>query len=308
MKHNKPLVSACIITYNHEEFIEEALKGAISQKINYPYEIVIGNDKSTDNTAQICHKYQDQHPELIHLIDNEQNLGIVGNWVSTFKKSRGKYIAICEGDDYWTDSQKLQHQIDFLEENPQYSACAHQSLVIYEDGNKEPHTFNKQNTDRDLETKDLIGLRKFHSASFVFRSDILHKSPAFPENITAADRALFILCASHGPIRYMKEPMCIYRKNETGITSWITPKLMKRDLNAVPWIMKTNPSFPKNRYRTYIHKTIIEYPDRVAFFPLVKHYFLHIWYSFSYFPENRHEMKASFRIFIKQLKKNFKNP
>ena len=114
-------VSACIITYNHEKFIEDCLEAAISQKLDFDYEIIIGEDKSTDNTLAICKEYERAYPELIRVIERPENLGLIGNWMDTLDQCRGDYIAMCEGDDFWTDFLKLQKQVSFLENNPDYA-------------------------------------------------------------------------------------------------------------------------------------------------------------------------------------------
>lgn len=122
-----PLVSVCIITYNHEEYIEEAVKGALNQKLHYPYEIVIGDDCSTDRTVEKCKKLKEANPEkCVRIVEQEKNLGMNGNWMATIQAAYGKYIAICEGDDYWIDSHKLQKQISFLEENEDYAMSSHE--------------------------------------------------------------------------------------------------------------------------------------------------------------------------------------
>lgn len=307
MQSGQKKLSVCMITYNHAGYIAQAIESVINQKVNFSFDIIIGEDFSTDETREICIDYQKKFPDIIKLQLNDNNLGIIRNFVQTLNSCTGKYIAICEGDDYWTDQYKLQKQIDFLESHSSYSASAHQSQVIHNKSNKKSHLFSGIQEDRDFITKNLIGQRKFHTASFVFRAKILHKTQDMPLQLTSGDRALFLLCASQGPIRFLSDTMCVYRKNDTGISSRINVALLKKDFNVIPWINKINPSFPSNRYRAYIHKTIIEYPENVTFFPLLKHYFLHTWYSFCYFPENINEMKGSLRIFIRQLNKNFKN-
>lgn len=129
-------VSACIIAYNHENYIIDCLEGALSQKVNFDYEIVIGEDKSTDATLKICEEYVSRYPDKIRLIKRDVNLGMMGNWTDTIKSCQGKYIAICEGDDYWTDPLKLQKQVDFLEVNPDYTFCVHRYKLYIENDKK----------------------------------------------------------------------------------------------------------------------------------------------------------------------------
>ena len=128
------IVSACIITYNHEKYIGDCIEGALKQDINYKYEIVIGDDNSTDATATICQEYANQYPDIIRFIKRGKNLGMNGNWSDTMMSCGGKYIALCEGDDLWSDKSKLQQQVDFLEKNQSYSSCYHGANVINEHG------------------------------------------------------------------------------------------------------------------------------------------------------------------------------
>ena len=303
-----PLVSICVITYNHQDYISQAIEGFLLQKTTFAVEVIIHDDASTDNTAGVIKEYEKKHPGFIKPIYQKQNIYSQGGRPlieHVFPKSRGKYIALCEGDDYWTDPYKLQKQVDFLESDENYSASAHQSKVIYENNNKASHLFNNILAETDFITEDLLGLRKFHTASFMFRSKILKgRIEEILKDILSGDRAIFLTCSLEGPIRFYPKAMCVYRKNESGISNRITLDLLKKDLNLVLSLSKIYPKFPKNRYKAYIYRTTIEYPEKVRFWPLLKHYFLHVWYSFSYFPENLHEMRGSLRIFIRQLKKN----
>ncbi len=120
-----PLVSVCLITYNHEKYIAHAIESALMQRTFFKYEIVIGEDCSTDNTRAIVRYYADRYPERIFMLLPKQNLGAHINFITTLNACKGKYIAILEGDDYWTDPYKLQTQISFLEENPDFNVCYH---------------------------------------------------------------------------------------------------------------------------------------------------------------------------------------
>lgn len=120
-----PLVSVVTITYNHERYISNCIEGVLSQITNFPIEFIIAEDCSTDRTRIICEDYARIHPEMIRLITSENNLGYNANELRAMKSARGKYIAYCEGDDFWTDCMKLQKQVDFLESHPMYSICFH---------------------------------------------------------------------------------------------------------------------------------------------------------------------------------------
>ena len=136
MKNDEILVSVCMITYNHEEFICEAIEGVLMQKTNFPIELIIGEDCSTDNTRKIVLEYAEKHPDIICPLLPESNLGMMKNFIQTMEAARGKYIALCEGDDYWTDPYKLQKQVDFLEANEEYTVCSHRFHIYNKNANK----------------------------------------------------------------------------------------------------------------------------------------------------------------------------
>lgn len=128
-KKSKTLISVCIITYNHEDYISDAIEGALMQDFGDNFEIIIGDDCSTDTTLEICGKYQKKHPSKIRVLEREKNIGMDANWASTIRSAKGAYIALCEGDDYWTDKRKLSKQYRFLNENQDYSLCSHETYL-----------------------------------------------------------------------------------------------------------------------------------------------------------------------------------
>ena len=131
------MVSVCITTYNHEQFIAQALDGVLSQQTNFDYEILLGEDQSSDRTREIAKEYAARHPERIRLFLHDyphdyQRNGGAKNFVHNIKNARGKYIALLDGDDYWTSPQKLQKQVDLLEAHPECSGCFHNVLMDHE--------------------------------------------------------------------------------------------------------------------------------------------------------------------------------
>ena len=119
------LLSVVIITYNHAPFIERCIGGVLAQKVDFTFEIIIADDCSTDGTTEICEHYAAQTPAAIRLIKSDHNLGAVENEQRAFEAAKGKYVATCEGDDWWDDPMKLQKQVSFLESHPDYSVCFH---------------------------------------------------------------------------------------------------------------------------------------------------------------------------------------
>lgn len=117
MEHSSanPLVSVIMITYNQEQYIDEAIRGVIMQQVDFPYELIVANDASTDNTASHVKKWADRYPDIIRFIDRPKNLGLQLNYLDAFSKCKGKYIAICEGDDWWCSRHKLSIQAKYME-------------------------------------------------------------------------------------------------------------------------------------------------------------------------------------------------
>ena len=167
----KPIVTVCIQTYNHEEYIEQCLDSVISQKTDFEYEISIGEDESSDATRAICKNYAKQYPEKIRLFLHNRKNNIKAGDDSTrlfpslfnYYNTRGKFIAYCDGDDYWGDPQKLQKQVDFLESNPTYSMCFHRFNIL-KSGNS---SFNPKQVTRDMEKEELLKV-DFHTLIITF--------------------------------------------------------------------------------------------------------------------------------------------
>jgi glycosyltransferase involved in cell wall biosynthesis len=138
-----PLISVRMITYNHERFISQAIESIVSQKTDYPFELIIGEDCSTDRTREITLAYQKKYPEIIRVLAWKKNAGMQENGRQTIRMCRGKYMAICEGDDYFHHPEKLQLQVDFLKAHPDYGLVHSDLDHYYQQQQKTIHTFNK---------------------------------------------------------------------------------------------------------------------------------------------------------------------
>ncbi|MCI5779181.1 MAG: glycosyltransferase [Lentisphaeria bacterium] len=148
-----PMVSVCCITYNHEPYIRDCLEGFLMQKTDFPFEVLIHDDASTDRTADIIREYEAKYPDIIKPIyqtENQYSKGVKVSMVYNYPRAQGKYIALCEGDDYWIDPNKLQRQYDFMETHPEYSVCSTGFQVLMQkDGLKKTIT-SKTNMTGDL--------------------------------------------------------------------------------------------------------------------------------------------------------------
>ena len=223
-------VSACIITYNQQDYIKSCLDGAIKQVLDYDYEIIIGDDCSTDNTLQICKEYADKYPNKIKLLSRTANKGMAGNWIDTIQNCTGKYIAICEGDDYWTDNHKLQKQVDFLEMNLDYVLCFHPINILKRDGTIVDDFITKVPENYEtIETLARLG-NYIHTPSVVYRN-VISKFPFEFQITPIADYFLYMMLAEHGKLKYIQEKMAVYRY-EVGVFSG------KSNLNMVKYNYK----------------------------------------------------------------------
>ncbi len=212
-----PLLSIICPAYNQEKFIAETLEGFVMQKTSFPFEIIVHDDASTDYTANIIKEYEIKFPHLFANIYQKENqfsksLGNVTKIM--FLAARGKYIAMCDGDDYWTNPNKLQKQVDFLDRNPSYALCFHQTKTLYENGQE--HLYNNFADDTSFDFIDLIQRPFISTVSCVFRNQ--HHLPVWLEEI-AGDWPLFLHVASQGKIYYMNECMAVYRRHTGGIWS-----------------------------------------------------------------------------------------
>ena len=215
-----------MITYNHEGFIEKALKGIVSQKTNFNFEIVIGEDRSTDSTREICKKYAENYSNINLLREEKINLGVNQNANRTFRSCNGKYIAICEGDDYWIDPFKLQKQVDFLEKNHEYVLVHHNAKTINEEGN----IINESNLSpanrADLSKEDLQKGKVISTLTICFRN-IINDFPNEFYKVPIPDLFLVSLLGKHGKAKYMPEiEPAMYREHSGGV--WSSLNLQKR--------------------------------------------------------------------------------
>jgi glycosyltransferase involved in cell wall biosynthesis len=203
-------VSVPLITYNHEEFIARALDSVLMQKTNFDYEIVVGEDNSTDNTRNILIDYSKRYPDKFRLLLNEKNLGGHKNAAQTFSACKGEYLAMLEGDDYWTSPEKLQKQVDFLDNHPDCILCYHNIEVIYTDGSMKPHLHCAPDEKEFSTVEDLIKINFIPTCSKMFRRDKCVDPPDWVRSLPNGDWPITILIALHGKIGYIDEVMGAY--------------------------------------------------------------------------------------------------
>jgi glycosyltransferase involved in cell wall biosynthesis len=225
---DNPLVSVLMITYNHEKFIAQAIESVLMQHVNFKYEIVIGDDYSTDGTLGILDQYKRTYPDKIHLLLHDHNLGHAGkmNFISTLNACRGQYIAILEGDDYWTAPNKLQKQVDFLDTHPACAACFHNVNVLYEDQKQATHPFHLEPLKDFFSLEDVVLNFFIPTCSTMFRNQLPNPFPEWYYSMPMGDWPLHILNAEHGNYGYLNEILGVYRVHENSMWSSQNPALM----------------------------------------------------------------------------------
>lgn len=218
IEDKKVVLSVCMITYNHESHIREALDGVVMQKTTFKVELIIGEDCSTDNTRKICEEYAEEYPELIRLLPSVSNLGMQKNGIRTLQACTGKYVALLDGDDYWTDPLKLQKQVDFLENNKAYGICAHKALVKNDVLNRD-YYIPEINADLDYDFKDYILRNNTATCSLIFRKNMLSELPTWFSESPFGDLSLVlhVMNKTNKTIHVLKDVMGVYRVHTGGI-------------------------------------------------------------------------------------------
>jgi glycosyltransferase involved in cell wall biosynthesis len=223
-----PKVSVLFITFNHAATVRQALDSALAQQTSFPFELLVGDDCSTDGTREIVAEYARVHPDRIRALLHPKNLGFFGkfNFLSVYREARAQYGILLEGDDYWTSPLKLQKQVDFLESRPDCSACFHDCYI--QDGPEldRKRLYLAETVKRDLGLKDVIADMFPHTTSILFRRGVLGEFPPWFNELELTDLSLVSLLAAQGTFGYLADaPMSVYR---TAGGSWTSTSLVAR--------------------------------------------------------------------------------
>lgn len=221
-----PVVSVCMITYNHEKFIAEAIEGVFLQEVNFDLEFLIADDCSTDKTRNIVQKYIENHPkgDWIKYVSHSINKGMMGNAIWALENCLGKYIAFCEGDDYWIDPLKLQKQVYFLEENQDFVLTFHDCKIIDSNNQVLQESRLSQNSKMDLRPRRIRYGSLIPTGTIVFRKDALPNK--FSNNLLNANNGdtIFLFYLSlKGSAHFHNEFIgSVYRIHEGGVWSCLS--------------------------------------------------------------------------------------
>lgn len=210
-------VSVCIITYNHDEYIVQAVKSVLRQEVDFQYEIIVGEDCSTDDTRERLYTHFADRDNMT-ILAHEDNLGTRQNMQAVLRAARGEYVAILDGDDFWTDEQKLQKQVDILDTHPEYSMVGHQYRSVFENGPESGH-----GPDVSPEQPARITMEDFlkgvwiGAGTMVYRRECVPQLPEWAEGIPTGDKIFQFTCLLYGPIYFLNEVMSAYRVHDDGM-------------------------------------------------------------------------------------------
>lgn len=255
----KPLISVCCLAYNHEPYIRQALDGIFMQKTEYPLEVIIHDDASTDRTADIIREYEKEYPEIIKPIYQKENqyskgINIFRKWV--FPQAQGKYVAWLECDDYWTDAHKLQMQVSYMENHPECSGTFHAAnWLVDKKIIKNDRHFDQE---CDVTPQQVIcgGGEYCASASLCFRTEYALDYPRFREYFPVGDYPLQILLSLRGRFHYFPRIMSCYRFGRAG--SWTNS--MKSNAKKIRFHRKINDALELlDEYTNHMYSTEIYY-------------------------------------------------
>jgi glycosyltransferase involved in cell wall biosynthesis len=250
-------VSVLVTAFNHEKYIEQALESVLVQKVGFNYEIIVGEDCSTDSTREIVVRLHEKFPERIQLFLPEQNLGAYGNRIfgEILQLAKGCYVALLDGDDYWTDCYKLQKQADFLDAHPECAICFHNAIAFYENGNREPWNWTPASQKEISSIEDLWMDNAIAFSATMFRRGLFGHLPSWYFSMFCADWALHILNAEHGRIGYLSEVMAAYRYHSGGMYSRLSEFEKLEETLKFYKAMNINTNF---RYKRIIKTALIK--------------------------------------------------
>lgn len=241
-KEGPILVAIKCAVYNHEPYLRDCLEGFVMQQTNFPFVAIVHDDASTDNSAAIIREYEAKYPDIIKPIYETENLyskgdGSVDRIMNAAIEATGaKYIAMCEGDDYWTDPYKLQKQVDFMEANPEYSLCFHKVKTLIQNTGELKNEFIVRDMPAESSVEDLAAGNYIHTPSVMLRYDKqVQKKICSLGSCMPSDYVWWMLYAETGKIWKFEEPMAVYR---VGSGIWSSDESINPDLEMLMTLNK----------------------------------------------------------------------
>ena len=290
------MVTIQCTAYNQEPYIRQCLEGFLMQKTNFKFEVIVHDDASTDRTAVIIKEYAEKYPEIIKPILETENQyskhdGSLRHIMN--EASNGKYIAWCEGDDYWIDPLKLQKQVDFMENHPDFSLCGTNGLILWENQIQRPSYFNNELQSKEVSFKEVNSKWYFPTASLFCRKEVLDNYPEWTSKIYSGDTTLVLMAANIGKIYYIKDFTCIYRRGYKDSLSATVDKNKLFVLQQHRLLYAEFLGYSGEKFQSEL-KTIIEkFDEEIKFRTVLSKNILIAW------------MKYPFRLFKERIVRNF---
>ena len=237
-------VSVCLLTYNHERYVAQAIESVLAQE-GVDFELVISEDHSTDGTRAIVDDYAARHPHRIRVLPAPTNVGMTRAFARGIEAARGAYVALLDGDDYWTSPHKLRMQTEYLDAHPECAICFHNVTVAYEDGSVPPHPFHTSEPGRYFARPvpkpvstlaDVAPGNFMQTCSVMFRRGLFGDFPDWYADLAVADWPLHVLNAEHGDIGYIDADMAVYRVHAGGV--WTGSLARHRNRESVDGMMR----------------------------------------------------------------------
>lgn len=209
-----PKVSVVVISYNQQEFIKKAIDSILIQKVNFDIEVIVADDASIDQTQEIILEYSKKYSPQLKPILRKNNIGVQRNLIDALQKAKGDYIALCEGDDYWIDPNKLQIQVDFLEKNTNFTLCFHPVKVFFENSDQKEYIYPQETHNKKFILSNLLENNFIQTNSVMYRKQSYE---SLPDNILPFDWYLHLYHAKFGKIGFINRIMSKYRRHENGM-------------------------------------------------------------------------------------------
>lgn len=272
-----PLVSICVVAFQHRKYIRQCLDSILSQRVNFAYELIIGEDDSTDGTREICMEYAEKYPEKIRLfLQSRKDVIYINNkptgrnnFIQCYHATRGKYVAVCEGDDYWTDENKLQMQVDFLESHPDFSLTHTNVDHVDEHGNITLHAPLKYKA--VMTHEEVAGQITVQTLTMVFRKDALPDFPPEYYKVFNADVFLTALLSEKGKVKFFNAVTGCYRKHAGGTFTGINYK--NKQLHKLASLKVLIDYFPSKLLRRNLNTMVSKTYGRILYADLSsRHY------------------------------------
>lgn len=234
-------LSVVMITYNHGLYLKKAIESILNQNTNFEFELIVSSDASPDNTDSVVESIINEHPKgnFIKYTSHQKNIGVMPNFHYALTQATGQYVALCEGDDYWTNENKLQMQVDFLDKNKGFAICYH-AVSIDENNEIKKDTITKK-VNKVTTISDLAKGNYMHTCSVVYRNHLFPEFPDYFSKSPIGDYYLHMLNARHGNIYFFEENMANYRVHNSSY--WSSKKQTEREKIWVTFIKNILPDF-----------------------------------------------------------------